>query len=331
MFNYSKMLFFSFLILGTLLTLNSNNWMSMWMGMELNLMSFIPLISQTKNKSNSQSMMIYFLTQSIGTSIMLFSILMILMNNNMISNNIINYMTVMSLLLKLGAAPMHMWLPEMMSNMNWLNCTILMTWQKIAPLIMLMYTNMNSSFFYIIILMSTIVGAIGAMNLSSLRKIMAYSSINHMGWIMMMMSMKMQWMKYLIIYSIMVIMQCKLFSMYNAFFINQFINNSYSLMEKYNNIIMFLSMGGLPPFLGFLPKWMVLWGMMETNITIMMMVMIMMSMITLFFYMRIVSSFILSYSMMNKWIYINKINNYWIMSILLMNLSLPVISVMTWF
>jgi NADH-ubiquinone oxidoreductase chain 2 len=56
--------------------------------------------------------------------------------------------------------------------------------QKAAPLILLSYLIDINNFTLIIILASTIVGSIGGLNQTSIRKILTYSSINHTGWIL---------------------------------------------------------------------------------------------------------------------------------------------------
>nr|YP_009306190.1 NADH dehydrogenase subunit 2 [Panaorus albomaculatus]AOP18547.1 NADH dehydrogenase subunit 2 [Panaorus albomaculatus] len=316
--NTSKMMFFTIVIISTLIVINSSNWLSMWMGLEINLMTFIPMISENNNKKISQSMMIYFLIQSIGSMILMFSLLLstfvsvspTLSSNMMILN--------MSLLLKLGAAPFHNWLPEMFNNMNWYKMFMLMTWQKVAPIYML--SNMKLTMIIpLSIMLSSIIGAIGGLNLTSLRKIMAYSSINHLSWILFMMFNQTQWFKYLFIYSIMMLLMMIFLNKYNSFNINQLMSKMPSFTEKLTFSTMLLSMGGMPPFLGFLPKWMAIQS--NINLLFMLMPMIMMSMITLFYYMRMISAMMLLYSATNKWF---KTYNYNI-NYMYMNLLMPLL------
>nr|UPL65572.1 NADH dehydrogenase subunit 2 [Dicranocephalus alticolus] len=329
--NSSKILFKIILFMSTLITMSSNNWIGMWMGLEMNLMTFIPLISKNKEKNSSQAMMIYFLTQSIGSIILLFSVLM---NSLLIFNPFINDITtsllMISLFIKLGAAPFHFWLPEMMSNLKWIEASILMTWQKIAPLIILNNLNSNNTL-YISIILSTLIGSIGGLNQTSLRKILAYSSINHLGWMMMFMSMNNNWYKYLMIYSSMIITLCLFLNWNNIYFINQMNSSSSSLAEKYIYVIMMLSIGGLPPFLGFLPKWMVIQSMIQSNIMLIMIIMMLFSLITLFYYLRMMSTLILNYSTSNKWNHYKSPNKTLILFILFINLMLPVFSIFNFF
>nr|YP_010310374.1 NADH dehydrogenase subunit 2 [Camptopus lateralis]UMY75909.1 NADH dehydrogenase subunit 2 [Camptopus lateralis] len=327
--NSSKIIFLIILISSSLITLSANNWLGMWMGLEINLMSFIPLISKSKNKSSSQAMMIYFLTQSIGSITLLFSILIkpMIFINSSLTEEIMTVMMMMGVMIKTGIAPFHSWLPEMMSNLNWMEAMILMTWQKLAPLFVLSNMNLNNWFIYLAAVLSTIAGAIGGLNQTSLRKILAYSSINHLGWMIVFMSMSSAWYKYLLIYFILITLLCIVLSAMNIYFINQFNSNLNSMMEKYAIIIMMMSIGGLPPFIGFLPKWMVIQNMIASNLYIVIIVMMLMSLITLFYYLRMISNIILMYSTVNKWINYYPMNKLIMYLIYLFNLSLPIFSV----
>nr|YP_009472934.1 NADH dehydrogenase subunit 2 [Metatropis longirostris]AST10164.1 NADH dehydrogenase subunit 2 [Metatropis longirostris] len=329
-FNFLKMMFLMMILMSTMLTISSSNWIGMWMGMEMNLMSFIPFISKIKNTKSSKATMIYFLVQSIGSVILLFSILVnsFIMISPIMMEEITNMSLMLGLLIKLGVAPFHMWMPEMMSNLSWMDLMVFMTWQKLAPMYTLSNLINNNWMIMTSILMSTIIGAIGGINLTSLRKIMAFSSINHLGWMLIMMVNNNMWYMYLMLYSIMIIMACTFFNNYNSYFINQLNNSSMSMMEKYIMASIMLSIGGLPPFLGFLPKWMAIESMINSNMLIVMLIMIMMSLLTLFYYMRMISSLMMMFNYTNKWLYLNKIKmNY----ILLVNFSLPLFSVISFF
>uniref|UniRef100_UPI0030DF5CE9 NADH dehydrogenase subunit 2 n=1 Tax=Chauliops quaternaria TaxID=2936723 RepID=UPI0030DF5CE9 len=329
MFNYSKMMFLIMIIMSTLLTISSTNWMGMWMGMEMNLMAFIPFISKNKNLKSSRAMMMYFIAQSIGSIMFLFAILM----NSFIMapimmNEYIKTAMMIGLLIKLGMAPFHSWIPEMMSNINWNEMMIMMTWQKLAPMFT-MSNFINNWALYLSIIMSAIVGAIGGLNTTSIQKILAYSSISHMSWMTAMMISQTQWLMYLMIYSIITMMLCWLMSIYNSYFINQISMMNEQMIEKITYTTLMLSMGGMPPFLGFLPKWMAIQSMINTKMMFMMTIMILMSLLTLFYYMRMISSLMLMYSTTNKWMKQTTCNTMIVSLMLSINLCLPVYSIMS--
>nr|UPL65260.1 NADH dehydrogenase subunit 2 [Largus sp.] len=325
--NFSKMLFLSIIFLSALITLSAENWIGMWMGLEINLMAFIPFISMNKNKKASQASMIYFMTQSMGSAILLFSILMSI--NTMLSNTLMSQyfeilMTV-SLLIKMGGAPFHFWLPEMMANLDWSKCLILVTWQKVAPLSIMSMININWMM-YLTILMSAIVGAIGGMNQTSIRKIMAYSSINHLSWMMAWMSIKNNWYLYLAIYSLMMMMMYFILNN-NIYFINQLNELNDSTLGKITLSCTLLSLGGMPPFIGFLPKWILIQSMINSNMFLIMIIMVMMSLVMLFYYMRMITPLLMWYSINYKWSMSMKIKDSVLYLIIFINMMLPLSSI----
>nr|YP_002727936.1 NADH dehydrogenase subunit 2 [Orius niger]ABZ02073.1 NADH dehydrogenase subunit 2 [Orius niger] len=311
---YTKMMFMMMMVMGTMITLSSNTWLSMWMGLEINMMAFIPMIYKMKNNKSAESSMIYFLTQSMSSMIMLFSISM----NFMMENNIL---LIMSLMIKMGAAPFHMWFTEMINKMSWMNCLVLMTWQKVAP--MFIMSNTSSKMIIVSSLMSTIIGAMGGLNQTSIRKIMAFSSINHMGWMMMCTLFNNNlWMFYLTIYSMMMVPLTLMFSNNMIMHTSQMMNSMKTMIEKMNITCMMLSMGGMPPMIGFLPKWMAINSMMSNNMYMIMTMMIMMSMITLFYYMRITMSTMMIFEVQKKWMMLKQKNKIYPMIMIMMNLML---------
>nr|YP_009919124.1 NADH dehydrogenase subunit 2 [Triatoma mexicana]QMP96756.1 NADH dehydrogenase subunit 2 [Triatoma mexicana] len=330
MLNNSMILFLTTMVLGTSIVISSETWLGMWMGLEMNLISFIPILYKSKNMSSSESCMIYFLIQSLSSMLMLISVLLnsSIMISPVMGEEFINMALLLSMMIKLGVPPFHFWFPEILEKMPWASCAILMTWQKIAPLCVMSYITYNPILPFIITL-SVIVGAIGGLNQTSLRKILGYSSINHMGWMIACIKFNNEfWLKYLMIYSSIILMMTTLFNLYSSFFINQVINSSPSFMEKSLIIILFLSLGGLPPFIGFLPKWLVIQSMISSNSITIMFIMIMSSLITLFYYLRLISSTLLIYSTSIKWNLNIKINPNLTILMIMINTSLPVIAML---
>nr|ULR86974.1 NADH dehydrogenase subunit 2 [Macquartia sp. 3 HNL-2022a] len=295
--NSSKIMFLFILMMGTLISISSNSWLSAWMGLEINLLAFIPLMSDNKLMSTESSLK-YFLVQALASSVFLFSVIMYLMNTNMeYYINMLKMMLFSSLIIKSGSAPFHFWFPNVMEGLSWTNALILMTWQKIAPLMLISYVMLNSLVFITTIL-STLIGALGGFNQTSLRKLMAYSSINHLGWMLMAMyNSNLLWMTYFIIYVFLSFSLIFLFNIMKISYINQlFMMFFYSKSLKYFLFCNLLSLGGLPPFLGFFPKWIVIQSLTMNNQLFLLTFMVLMALITLYFYIRLCySAFMLNY------------------------------------
>nr|YP_010620293.1 NADH dehydrogenase subunit 2 [Thereuonema tuberculata]WAX37243.1 NADH dehydrogenase subunit 2 [Thereuonema tuberculata] len=313
-----KMIFWFSIFVGTLIAVSSKSWISVWMGLEINLLAFIALISNSLNQQSSEATLKYFLVQSLASSMFLFWAIINFLQNNwfiMIIEDFNALIISTILALKLGAAPFHFWFPPTAEGLSWFNCIILLTWQKIAPLFVLM--SFNSLIIIILSMFSSIIGAIGTLNQSSLRKLMAYSSINHMGWIFASMFINNKLMlTYFFIYCFLSIIIMLMFNLFKTMHINQIQNTNNTFM---NFLIMLnlMSLGGLPPFLGFMPKWITLNYLMNNNQLFLALILVFSTLITLYVYIRLMYPSLSIFTSTNSW-YSNKMN-----SSMLMILSFP--------
>nr|UPI55286.1 NADH dehydrogenase subunit 2 [Mezira sp.] len=272
------------MLLSTLMVMSSNNWFSMWMGMEINLMSFIPILKMN-NKESSNNMMIYFLSQSMGSMLFLYTLLATWLTPSN-HEQLMMSMIMVSMMIKLGMPPAHTWMIMMLNNMDWMNCLLLMTVQKLAPMtVMYSMTNMVNETF-IIVTIATIIGTIGGINQTSLRKMMGYSSISHTGWMVMLTTHNTLWMSYFTIYTMIVFMICFMLNNESIFFLNQL--NMMKLNNKISFSINMISMSGLPPMMGFVPKWIAIQYLINSNMTVIAFIMVMTSLLSLYFYMTMV-------------------------------------------
>nr|ASY98041.1 NADH dehydrogenase subunit 2 [Idolomorpha lateralis] len=290
--NSTKILFLMTLISGVLISLCANSWLGAWMGLEINLLSFIPLISSSKNMFSTEASLKYFLIQAIASSTLIFLILMKTNIHEMFylmkSNNWNNLMMI-PLLMKIACAPFHWWLPSVVEGLSWMNCFIILSIQKIAPLMLIFYMLSNSIFIQMVITLTAFTGAIGGINQTSLRKILSFSSINHIGWMLTAMIISSNlWFLYFIIYSVNITVIMIITTITNLSFISQTFNLlNQKKMIKFTLFISMLSLGGLPPFLGFFPKWIVIQYMAQNLMLMTSMILIMSSLLTLYYYMRI--------------------------------------------
>nr|AWT58372.1 NADH dehydrogenase subunit 2 [Andraca olivacea] len=311
--NSNKMFFLFILFFSTFIAISSNSWFGCWIGMEINLLSFIPLISTPNNLMTSEASLKYFLTQALASINFLFIILFkLILIQNFELNNFISIIINSSLLMKMGSTPFHFWFPNVIEGLSWFNNFILMTWQKITPMILLSY-YFNKNFLFFTIILNISIGAIGGLNQTSLRKLMAFSSINSLGWmIFAIMISENLWLFYFFMYSFLISIMCFLFYISNTFFINQLFINNINFSIKMNLLINFLSLGGLPPFIGFTPKWIIINFLMNNKLYMLTLIFILMSLIIIFFYIRIIySCFMFNYLKM-KWFKISLKNNFMI-------------------
>nr|AAS00868.1 NADH dehydrogenase subunit 2 [Hutchinsoniella macracantha] len=292
MINLFQLFFVFGLILGILISISSSSWFGVWVGLELNLMSFVPLVTSVFNRLYSEAALKYFLIQAFGSVILLFSVL-----GYVFSSSLFFLIFLMgSLLLKLGAAPFHFWFPNVMGGLSWMGVILLMVMQKITPFVMLNYIYLCvGDYLLIFLVMSILVGSLGGLNQLLLRVLLAYSSIGHVGWMMggILVS-DVVWFLYFIIYSL-CSLALILFFMWGD--INCFSQLYGSLFFSYSYLLfiglLLISLGGLPPFLGFYSKWMVIFGLLNLNYSLICLFMVMFSLIVLYWYLRLGYSLLL--------------------------------------
>nr|YP_004123582.1 NADH dehydrogenase subunit 2 [Alpheus distinguendus]ACV90189.1 NADH dehydrogenase subunit 2 [Alpheus distinguendus] len=284
--NPSRIAFSLSLTLGIIIAVSSNSWFTSWLGLELNLLSFIPIISSSFNSYSSEAALKYFLIQALGSAALLISatsMSVFLINPSLL--------ILSALLLKTGAAPVHFWFPPIMQGVSWPQCIMLMTVQKIAPLFLLSYaivSPITSATTIVCSAASALVGAIGGLNQTLLRKILAYSSINHMAWLLgaALISSNMLF-TYLFIYSVVSSSVVLLLNSNQIFHFKQ-LSSIPDTKTKTLSFMVLFSLGGLPPFLGFIPKLLVINFLSSMSELLWIFILLSSSLITLFYYTRII-------------------------------------------
>nr|QIC54418.1 NADH dehydrogenase subunit 2 [Stygobromus tenuis potomacus] len=279
-------LFFISLCSSIFLISSTNSWFMAWLALEINLLSFIPLMLNN-SKYSSESSLKYFLTQTLASIIVLASSLL-----GLIWLPVLSSMSLMlALLLKVGAAPTHQWLPAVAEGLSWSQVFILLTIQKLAPLILVSYLFSSNSIFMIMtiyIVFSAIFGSIGGLVHPSLRKILSFSSIAHMSWILVSIQYSnFLWLNYFFLYIIILISVVYSFVLTNSNKLSHLINKPSDSFNALLLVLPLLSLGGLPPFLGFLPKFLVLQQLMNYSNSFIFLILLSSTLISLFFYIRI--------------------------------------------
>lgn len=277
---------------GTVITISSNSWWVGWLGMEINLLGFIILLL---NNNSNESTLKYFVVQSLGSVILIRRALLL---ENFIVKNFLVLLN-LALLLKMGAAPLHFWLPIIIENINKWQVLFLLTWQKLAPLYLL-FSLPKSNTILLFIISRLIIGAIGSLNELRLFTLITYSSINHTGWILLALLVnELTGFVYLAIYTIILISIIISINKKNNQ-INWFIKNNLKFIIFMN----LLSLGGLPPFTGFIIKWILLIEIYNFINVFVNFILILTSIILIYFYLRLTIN-----RFLNNNIIINNINN----------------------
>nr|YP_009117187.1 NADH dehydrogenase subunit 2 [Neoscona theisi]AJE26543.1 NADH dehydrogenase subunit 2 [Neoscona theisi] len=282
----SVMMFSLFYIMSIMMTLSSNDWVLIWVGLEINMMSFIALMFIRSSKG-VEACMKYFFIQSLGSGI-----LMMMFYSEFFW---FDYVVLAVLSYKIGGGPFFFWFPSLCESLEWGSCFLLMTIQKILPLLLISF--LVSMFLWIIILISIVVGALGSMNQKSMKRLMAYSSIHHIGWILMSNFIgNMMWLVYLIMY-IMLISGVMLILMKDNVLD---VGSLYKISSKWSFVLGMLSMGGMPPLLGFYLKWWMFYYLMMWDFSLLFF-MVVMSVLMFYVYFRIVYGLVMGGTSMMSW------------------------------
>nr|QFR15933.1 NADH dehydrogenase subunit II [Anolis australis]QFR15934.1 NADH dehydrogenase subunit II [Anolis australis]QFR15942.1 NADH dehydrogenase subunit II [Anolis australis]QFR15943.1 NADH dehydrogenase subunit II [Anolis australis]QFR15944.1 NADH dehydrogenase subunit II [Anolis australis] len=286
----------SSLATGTIITMTSYHWLLAWIGLEINTLAVIPIISLQHNPRSTEAATKYFLTQAAASSLILFSSLTNAWQTGtwditQLSTTQSCVLLTMALLMKLGLAPLHFWLPEVTQGSTMFSALIIMTWQKLAPmsLIYLTSNNLSTATLLTMGLFSTIIGGWAGLNQTQTRKIMAYSSIAHLGWMASIASI----MTNILIMNLIIYLLLTM-----AMFFSLIVTKSKTIQDTsttwtnspYLMILMvltLLSLGGLPPLTGFIPKWLILEQLTTQNLIPLAFFMAMAALLSLFFYLRL--------------------------------------------
>nr|QXN53113.1 NADH dehydrogenase subunit 2 [Sinomicrurus peinani] len=284
------------IILSTLLIAMTTHWLMIWVCLEINTLSMIPIISKPHHPRATEAATKYYLTQTMASSTLLFATTTNAMNTSnwethITTDPVTTTVITMTLMMKMAAAPFHFWLPEVTQGTTTLTSLTILTWQKIAPLMAMLTTHnkMNQTLLLMSAILSIIIGGLGSLNQTQLRKLMAFSSIAHTGWIIATMPIAPKIST--LTFTIYILTTTPILLSMNHTMTTT-IKDMGTLWTTSPHLMLVmtlttLSLGGLPPLTGFMPKWLILNKMISMNMIMEATTMAMASMLSLYVYMRL--------------------------------------------
>nr|YP_010463163.1 NADH dehydrogenase subunit 2 [Chaetodon auriga]UUJ37671.1 NADH dehydrogenase subunit 2 [Chaetodon auriga] len=281
--------------LGTTITLASSHWLLAWMGLEINTLAIIPLMAQHHHPRAVEATTKYFLTQATAAATLLFAgttnaWLSGQWDIQQVSHPFPATMLTLALALKIGLAPFHTWLPEVLQGLDLTTGLILSTWQKLAPFALLIQIQLvNPSLVMLLGLLSILVGGWGGLNQTQLRKILAYSSIAHLGWMILVLQFSPSLaLLTLMVYFIMSSATFLVFKLNKSTNINA-LATSWAKAPIITSLtpLTLLSLGGLPPLTGFMPKWLILQELTKQSLAPTATLAALAALLSLYFYLRL--------------------------------------------
>nr|YP_004123104.1 NADH dehydrogenase subunit 2 [Hypsibius dujardini]CBY83897.1 NADH dehydogenase subunit 2 [Hypsibius dujardini] len=265
-----------FYISSFLLFLSSNHWFLLWISVELTTLTFIPLMND-KSKTSIEAIVTYFLIQAISSILLIFGFLQ---NQILIKESQIFNTCLIALMVKLSVAPLHSWFPPIMAKMSTTPMTLLLTFQKLQPFLLLFLSNSKSKLFFLFVVATCVMGSVSNMMQNNIKMILAYSSISHGGWLLMALwTNKSIWIIYMFIYFVTIFLIWKMFipNLTQAYY--------KSNMKSFWSVLM-LSLAGMPPLIGFYPKMMIVSEMASMTLFLMICILMMTATIDFFIYTR---------------------------------------------
>nr|AHY87189.1 NADH dehydrogenase subunit 2 [Phoenicurus schisticeps] len=292
----AKLIFTTSLLLGTTTTISSNHWIMAWAGLEINTLAILPLISKSHHPRAIEAATKYFLVQAAASTLILFSSMTNAWQTGQWDITQLTYPTSCLILttaiaMKLGLAPFHFWFPEVLQGTSLTTGLLLSTAMKFPPITLLFMTSqsLNPTLLTIMAILSAALGGWMGLNQTQIRKILAFSSISHLGW-----------MAIIIVYSPkLALLNFYLYALMTAavFLILNSINTLKlsTLMTTWTKtpalsatlMLTLLSLAGLPPLTGFLPKWLIIQELTKQEMATAATIIALLSLLSLFFYLRL--------------------------------------------
>nr|AIN75646.1 NADH dehydrogenase subunit 2 [Etheostoma microperca] len=290
--------------LGTAMTFASSHWLLAWMGLEMNTLAIVPLMAQHHHPRAVEATTKYFLTQATAAAMILFASttnawLTGQWDIQQMAHPLPITMVTLALALKIGLAPVHSWLPEVLQGLDLTTGLVLSTWQKLAPFALLLQIQPADSTILIMLgLTSTFVGGWGGLNQVQLRKILAYSSIAHLGWMILVLqfSPSLTFLT-LLTYFVMTLSTFLVFKLNKSTSINM-LSTSWAKAPTLTALapLILLSLGGLPPLTGFMPKWLIIQELTKQGLAPTATIAAMSALLSLYFYLRLTYAMTLTIS-----------------------------------
>nr|YP_009559431.1 NADH dehydrogenase subunit 2 [Calidris ruficollis]AXA45514.1 NADH dehydrogenase subunit 2 [Calidris ruficollis] len=293
---HAKLIFYMSLLLGTTITVSSNHWMMAWTGLEINTLAIIPLISKSHHPRAIEAAIKYFLVQAAASALVLFSSTINAWHTGQWDITQLTHPTSCLLLttaiaMKLGLVPFHFWFPEVLQGSTLTTALLLSTMMKFPPITILFLTShsLNPTLLTTMAIASAGLGGWMGLNQTQIRKILAFSSISHLGWmaIIIIYSPKLT----LLTFYLYSLMTATVFLSLNTIktlkLSTMMISWTKTPMLNATLMLALLSLAGLPPLTGFLPKWLIIQELTKQEMTTVATIIAMLSLLGLFFYLRL--------------------------------------------
>nr|AAL88805.1 NADH dehydrogenase subunit 2 [Lagonosticta sanguinodorsalis]ALA99217.1 NADH dehydrogenase subunit 2 [Lagonosticta sanguinodorsalis] len=292
----AKLIFISSLLLGTTITISSNHWIMAWTGLEINTLAILPLISKSHHPRAIEAATKYFLVQAAASALVLFSSMTNAWHTGQwditqLTHPVSCLILTSAIAMKLGLVPFHFWFPEVLQGSPLTTGLILSTAMKLPPMTLLFMTSpsLNPTLLTTMAILSTALGGWMGLNQTQVRKILAFSSISHLGWMVIIIAYNPK--LTLLNFYLYTLMTATVFLTLNHIKVLKLstLMTTWTKTPTLNAMLLLtlLSLAGLPPLTGFLPKWLIIQELTKQDMAPAATIISMLSLLSLFFYLRL--------------------------------------------
>ena len=314
-----------FSTLGMMIMISSNNFLLLYLGLEIQSLSLYVVSSfRRDNYKSTEAGLKYFILGSLSSGLMLFGISLIYGSTGSINFEIISSMInyegffpgivaglvflICGFAFKASAVPFHMWTPDVYEGSPTPVTAFFATVPKLAAVGVLLrvlfdcFGQIVESWQQVIIIISVLsmfLGSVAAIGQNNIKRLMAYSSIGHIGFVLMgVASGTDKGISAVLIYMVLyIIMNIGVF----VFILNMERNGvavtTINSLNMYNNIsksqtlfltILLFSLAGIPPLAGFFGKFFIFNAAINAGLSWLAVMGGIASVIAAFYYLRIV-------------------------------------------
>ena len=313
-------------LLGIMLLISANNLIMVYLGLELLSLSLYTLVAYDRDsKRGSEAAMKYFVLGSMASGMLLYGMSMIYGATGTLdlyqiaeaiqANGSDDVMLIFGLVFlvvglafKFGAVPFHMWIPDVYHGAPAPTALFISTVPKLAAFAMafrLLQTGLGElngdwmQMLSILAVLSIVVGNLAAIAQTNIKRMLAYSTISHMGFVFMGLlpgspSGYGAGMFYVIVYALMSAAAFGMIILLSARGVEaenledfKGLNQRDPWYAAIMAMVMF-SMAGVPVFVGFFAKWLVIKAALDAGLVWLAIIAVVFSVVGAFYYIRVV-------------------------------------------
>lgn len=318
-------------VLGSMVMISSKSLLMLYLGIELLSLALYALIASNKKSSlSSEAAIKYYVLGAMSSGILLFGISLIygftgsiyyddisrFLSN--INNQSIEYMGVVfgiifitaSLCFKFGAAPFHMWVPDIYQGSLISTTILLSTLPKIAVFVVFLklfyiafiaIENIWADILIFVGTLSIIIGSIFALTQTNIKRLLGYSAISNIGFIILSLGLTTESglqasFYYALVYSLTALAS---FGIITHITVNSLgVEEISGLSGLYKThpffailiLITMLSSAGIPPLIGFHAKLIVIQSIIDSSMLWLAILVILMTVVSAYYYLKVIKT-----------------------------------------